>query len=291
MNPETKKELDRWKNLDFNPEYMDDSDHVSDLPIVVIGGCGRSGTTLLRVMLDSHPEIACGPESLLFLPLPINIDELAWKFDIPEAELEQQLLKARSRTEFIVWFQARYLQVRQRSIWADKTGRNIHCFGQILKHFPKAKILHAVRDGRDVICSLRTHRKRKVVNGEIVPTHNLMPWENCVDRWITSLSDGIAYRGLSNYMEVKYEDVIQDPAGTMQQVCAFLEIPYSDQMINYHEFTGSSRDVLKFPQNIEATMPLYTTKVGRWRHDLSEQELQEIMPRLRPYLEKLSYSC
>jgi protein-tyrosine sulfotransferase len=290
MTPETRKELDRWKNMDFQQDQIDLSTEVFDTPIIVIGGCGRSGTTLLRVMLDSHPEIACGPESLLFLPLPINAEDLAWKFEVPLEEIEAQQLKSSSRSAFIQWFQQRYLALRDRRIWADKTGRNVHCFEQILKHFPNAKLLHAVRDGRDVACSLRTHRKRKVENGKIVPTHNLMPWEDCVERWTRSIADGIAYRGHPNYMEVKYEDVIQSPEATLQQVCQHLELDYSPQMLNFHEVSGPSRDVLKFPQNIEATLPLYTNKVGRWKTELTAQNLQEIEPQMKSYLELLGYA-
>jgi hypothetical protein len=62
------------------------SRHISQQSPVIIGGCPRSGTTLLRVMLDSHPHIACGPENSLlagsFLP-----EKLAFKFDLPSDEI------------------------------------------------------------------------------------------------------------------------------------------------------------------------------------------------------------
>ena len=289
MNPETLKELNRWKNFDFESREVDQSGYQSYTKIIVIGGCGRSGTTLLRVMLDSHPEIACGPESLLFLPVPINMQDLSWKFEIPVEELEHHLASVSSRSEFIDWFQARYLKTRNRRVWADKTGRNVHCFANILKHFPNVKLLHAVRDGRDVVCSLHTHRKRKVIDGKIVPTGNIMPWANCVERWVRATSDGMAYRGLSNYMEVRYEDVIKDPETTMRRVCEYLELPYAEQMLRYHMFSGSSRDVMKFPQNMEATLPLYTHKVGRWCRELSDADLREILPGLESNLKRLGY--
>ena len=77
------EELKRWQLLDFVPEP--EEDYVFEAPIVIVCGCGRSGTTLTRVMLDSHPQLYSGPESLLFLPVPIDTADLAYKFSSPAA--------------------------------------------------------------------------------------------------------------------------------------------------------------------------------------------------------------
>ena len=108
VNKQSQTELDRWKNKDFSEDEIDHTDAVSNVPVIIIGGCGRSGTTLLRVMLDSHPDVACGPESLLFLPLPVDARDLAWKFELPVEDIERQLDQSTSRTDFIEWFQHRY---------------------------------------------------------------------------------------------------------------------------------------------------------------------------------------
>jgi hypothetical protein len=70
-------------------------------------GCGRSGTTLTRVMLDSHPALFAGPESLLFLPTPIDPADLAFKFDIDRGEIEEMLRRTSGRAQFIDAFQRR----------------------------------------------------------------------------------------------------------------------------------------------------------------------------------------
>ena len=68
-----RKLKDLWRSIPL-PRAVDDRDsaYVSSRNHIVLGGCGRSGTTLARVILDSHPNICCGPESKIFLPRRIK---------------------------------------------------------------------------------------------------------------------------------------------------------------------------------------------------------------------------
>src|SRR3989344_3879890 len=210
-----KKELRRWRNLDWPEKFEDDDiDFVSQRKIVMIGGCGRSGSTILRVMLDTHSQIASGPESLLFLPVPINPEDLESRFEISSKRLREWARKY-GRWEFIIRFQKVYLAKRKRSLWADKTSRNVHRFGAILRHFPNAKLLHIVRDARDVVASLRTHPKRRIVDGKIEETGIVNPFEDCLERWLCAISDGFKYRDHSNYLEVRYEDLVSETESTL----------------------------------------------------------------------------
>jgi hypothetical protein len=60
-------------------------------------------------------------------------------------------------------------------------------------------------------------------------------------------------------------------------------------MLAYHKLTGPLRDPLKFPQNMEATLPLYASAVGRWRNDLAGDELCKVLKMIDGQLEALSY--
>lgn len=284
------RELRRWRNQDWREDEEDNSCYKSYSTLIAIGGCGRSGTTLLRVMLDSHSQISSGPESELFLPIPIRLDELARKFDLPINTLTRLYGSSASRAEFVDKFKDCFLANSGRSIWADKTARNVHRFAYILKHFPGAKIIHVLRDGRDVISSLRTHRKRRLVDGVIQSTGYVMPLQDCIDRWITSIEDGLEHRHEPSYLEVKYEDLVLDTEKTLRAVCSFLRLSFEETMLTYHTFAGPSRDFRKFPQNIEATKPVFTSSIGRWRRDLSEEETTTVTSRIGPYLNLLRYA-
>lgn len=284
-----KRELRRWRNLDWPKKFEDDnSSFVSQRKIVIIGGCGRSGSTILRVMLDTHSQIASGPESLLFLPIPINPEDLESKFEI-SSKRSGEWARKYGRWEFIIRFQKAYLAKRKRTLWADKTSRNVHRFGAILKHFPNTKLLHIVRDARDVVASLRTHPKRRVVNGKIEETGIVNPFEACLERWLFAVSDGFKYRDHPNYHEVRYEDLVSETESTLLDVCRHIGIEYEPSMLNFYQQRGGSRDPLRFPQNIEATLPIFQSSIGRWRKDLTSQEARTVVREAKLFLEKLGY--
>jgi hypothetical protein len=70
------------------------NDYVSGESPVIIGGCARSGTTLMRVMIDTHPNIYCGPETgLLYLRTLTRrkIRKLSRKLEIPEEDLKAMM--------------------------------------------------------------------------------------------------------------------------------------------------------------------------------------------------------
>jgi ornithine cyclodeaminase/alanine dehydrogenase-like protein (mu-crystallin family) len=281
------EELRRWQLLDFLPEP--DDAYVSDCPIVTVCGCGRSGTTLTRVMLDSHPALFAGPESLLFLPKPIDPADLAFKFDIDRAEIEDMLGRTTGRAQFIDAFQRRLLSASGKSIWVDKTARNVHRLDYILDHFPRAKVIHVVRDPRDVVASLKTHKKRKIKDGEVVPTGYCMPIDLCIDRWKLAVEHALAHRDCSNYHLIHYESLVLDAEPTLRGLCQFLEVDFDDRMLHFHLSAAPTRDHMKFPQNIEATKPLSTSAIGRYRTTLTEAEIAETERRLGDYMEMFGY--
>jgi hypothetical protein len=288
-DPDQQRELDRWRCKDFSKRYEDTSDFVSHKALFVVCGCGRSGTSLLRVMLDTHSLLACGPECLLFLPVPIRPEELHGKFEISLKGLRLWKRRSKSRAEFIVRFQEAYLSLRERNIWGDKTSRNIHRLGQIWQHFPNAKIVHVVREARDVVRSLKTHRKRKVVEGQIVPTGWIQPLDDCIGRWLRAMEDAWPFRDQPNYMEMKYEDLVFETVPTLTKVCRHIGVHFEDHMLEYHTETGRSRDARLFPQNIEATQPLSTASVGKWKEELTDEEADEVVLRTRDYMTQLGY--
>jgi hypothetical protein len=247
-------ELRRWQLLDFVAEP--DDDYVSDSPIATVCGCGRSGTTLTRVMLDSHPALFAGPESLLFLPTPIDPADLAFKFDIDRDEIEDMLRRTTGRAQLIDAFQRRLLSASGKSIWVDKTARNVHRLDYIVAHFPRAKVVHVVRDPRDVVASLKTHKKRKFKDGGLLPTGYCMPIDLCIDRWQLAIEHALAHRDAVHYHQVRYESLVLDTERTLRGLCEFLAVDFDDHMLQFHLVRTPTRDYKKFPQNIEATKPL-----------------------------------
>jgi protein-tyrosine sulfotransferase len=247
--------------------------YVSSARPIIIGGCGRSGTTLMRVILDTHPNICCGPESHLFLPHRPNIRTAARRFGLPDADVEALFHRSRSQAAFVDEFFRAYAARQHKPRWAEKTPRNVLQLDFIFEHFPDARFIHMLRDGRDTVCSLRTHPRHRVVNGELVKLNTWHPLEQCISRWVTDVRAGLRYRQDPRYMEVRYEDLVSDPRATLERVFAFIGEPFDARVLDYHEVRGQSRDVTNFPQNPEATRAMYKGAVSRWAKDLSADDV------------------
>lgn len=265
------------------------SGYVSDVPPVVIGGCARSGTTLLRVILDSHRRLCCGPESKLFFQNKVRPARLSEQFDMYPREVIRLARNAGSRAEFIEGFFEEYARRSGKTRWAEKTPRNIEHLDYIFRAFPNARFVHVIRDGRDVVCSLRTFPRHKVVDGELVRLDTWNPIGECIDRWVASIAASKPYREDPRYFEVRYEDLVLDTRSTVERLLEFLDEPWDERTLRYSEVKAGSRDVTKFPQNPEATQPVMSKSIGRWRRDLAPDEQALFKERAGELLDELGY--
>jgi hypothetical protein len=253
----------------------------NDTP-VVIGGCARSGTTLMRVMLDSHPNIYCGPESglLYFKTLTSKrIRRLSQVFEINEKEVRTLAKQSDSFPKFIEVFFNVLKERAEKPRWGDKTPQNVLHIHRIFRIFPKSRFIHMIRDGRDVSCSLRTFPQFKIVDGQRIEldTHN--PLEACIKRWVHDVQIGMRWRGDPRYIEVRYEDLVEHIEGTAKRILEFLEEPWSENVTQFHKVQSESREDVKMVQNPGATQPVYSSAYGRWRREFSEED-KELFKRL-----------
>jgi hypothetical protein len=246
--------------------------HVSALAPIVLGGCGRSGTTLLRMILDSHPAICCGPESNVFRRSALDPAELALKFDLEPGRVRAIHHSAGSRPQFIEAFAALCMERAGKRRWAEKTPRNIRRLDAIFRHFPRARFLHVLRDGRDVACSLRTHPRHKVVNGELVPLNTRKPIAGCARRWRNDIEGSRPYWSDPRFLTLRYEDLVREPRPVLERLMAFVGEAWDERLLE-HAGTGSPfRNVTTFAQNPEALEPVNTRAVSRWERDLDAKD-------------------
>jgi hypothetical protein len=246
--------------------------HDSALAPIVLGGCGRSGTTLLRMILDSHPAICCGPESNVFRRSTLDPDELALKFDLDPGLVRAIHESAGSRPAFIEAFAALCMEHAGKRRWAEKTPRNIRRLDVIFRHFPRARFIHVLRDGRDVACSLRTHPRHKVVNCELVPLDTWKPIAGCARRWREDIERSRPYWSDPRFLTLRYEELVREPRRVLEPLMAFVGEGWDDRLLE-HAGTGSPfRKVTTFAQNPEALEPVNTRAVSRWERDLDAKD-------------------
>lgn len=285
-------ELAKWRNEDWNADADYYAPWHSDTTPIIIGGCPRSGSTLLRFLLACHAATIDGPETHLFLPLPIDAARLAARFQMKSAEIEAIRNRTKCRGEFLDRFQDLLLAKSGALRWVEKTSRNVHVFEWIRDRFPRAILLHVIRDPRDVIASLHTHPRFMRGRVDRFPTNWHHPWNQCIDRWRRCVQDGIRLRGYETYLEIKYEHLVTDPETTLRAICFHSNLPFESEMLNpknrLSRITETQRAFVI--NNLEAGEAITQRSIGRWQRDLPVSVLQKIERTLNDLMTVTGYS-
>ena len=220
-------------------------------PVPFVVGVNRSGTTLLRMMLDSHPELAVPPETH-FIPALTEAIKEARKRDrrlSPDEVVEflvshrrwgdfgldREELAARIAKENKVGpkgvlraFYGLYAEKQGKSRYGDKTPGYVKQMGLIQRSLPEARFIHLIRDGRDVAVS----RENRLAAEELSIDRHAKIWKRRIGRARRQQSR------LKHYLEIRYEDLVGDPEPVLRTVCGFVELSYDPAMLEYHERSG-----------------------------------------------------
>ncbi len=221
---------------------MIQSEHANS-PIFIVG-CQRSGTTLLRLILDSHPNISCGPETRFLEDLAKVTREPFWPH-MAQYGFPIEYWYEKFGTMFDS-FQREYASRRGKTRWADKTPRYALCLDFITQAFPTCQVIHVIRDGRDVVAS---HRDR----------FGWWPAVKSVKKWplyIETARKAGAALPPGRYCEIRYEELVGDTEGSLRKLLDFLGEPWDDAVLEhdrhphdvpskYKQFTASRRTATK----------------------------------------------
>jgi hypothetical protein len=195
----------------------------NQLPIFIIG-CPRSGTTLVRVILDSHPHICCGPEMHVISALESCQKQITskWKQLKPYGVSKDEFNKKIS--EIYTVFLNRYVEEKKKKRWAEKTPENIFYVSFIDTLFPNCQFINVLRDGRDVVTSFKKRwGKAAIITG--------------IKQWNKSAELTCSYRkqfSSDRYFEVKYENLVQRPEEETKKMMGFLGEEWTDELLNHH---------------------------------------------------------
>jgi hypothetical protein len=254
-------------------------------PIFVIGA-PRSGTTLLRVMLSSHPNIYIPPESdfipRLFLGrgrVPMtkrkaieNVHAILgnrrflreWKGEPLDAEAFVGELPDLSPATFLDALYRTYAGQYGAGRWGDKSPIYTNYVGLLTEIFPRAHFVHLIRDGRDAaLSSLSAYRDRFYVDIYFAARS----WRHRVR---ASRRAGAAL-GADRYMEIRYEELTAHPERVLRSVCGFLGEAYEPTMSEPHKL---GRELLR-PDGRHAPVrdPVHPNS-GRWRREMAPADLR-----------------
>lgn len=258
---------------------------------IFVGGAGRSGTTLLRVILDSHKHIACGPE----LKVTPSICGLWYEFQtgflpaLAEYGHSRQDIN-RVVGELITSLLAKFRASTGKPRSAEKSPNNVFYFEHLHAIFPDSPLVHVLRDGRDVVCSLLTMNWVDSRTG--APIDYTRDARKAAEYWVSAVRAGRhAGRriGAKHYYELKYEDVVSRPETTLRSLFAFLGEPWDDAVLRFHETT--SRSLANESSAEQVSKPLYTTASGRWAQDLKAADKAAVKAAAGDLLIDLGYAA
>jgi hypothetical protein len=261
----------------------------ADPPPIFIGGAGRSGTTLLRVVLDSHSRIACGPELKV-------IPSIACLWADFHTKWAPYLADSRVQGDDIDQVFGRLivslLEPLRRSAGkprvAEKSPNNVFFFPHLHRMFPDAAFLHMLRDGRDVVASLLTMNWRTPDGTPIDYTRDA---RLAARYWARAVSAGREFArmtaGSSHYREVRYEDLLDDPQAYLRALFDFLGEPWEPAVLAYHTVPRTLGDESSAAQ---VAQPLNRASAGRWQRELAPADRQAVKEEIGDLLIELGYA-
>lgn len=283
-----------------------------------IGGPAKSGTTLLRALLDSHPELLALPQDTDYFSTVLTkygaqgrraqFDYLTKQSyakilfggqarpdkhdysDFPQKEFLQLFERtavdpANAQRDLLVLLMESYanvLGVPLDSIkrWVEKTPANRNYIPEIFARFPQAKLLVTMRDPRALLASQIALKER--VRARRFSAYYV------IDHWRASANLARRVRqGEVSGLVVPYEELVREPAAMMEKICAYLEVAFDpDAALRPTKagrlWAGNSAVGVRFSE-------ISAEPATRWEHDLNEDEIGWIEWHCRDLMPEFGY--
>ncbi len=276
---------------------------MSTAPLFIIG-TERSGSNLLRVILNAHSRIAVPhPPHVMhwFGDLVPRYGDLAddrnlrrliddvlgfleghiYPWDVV-ITADQVLAQASPRSLYGVTaaLYDRFLEDAGKARWGCKSTFMVHHVDTVLAAHPGARFLWLVRDPRDVAAS-----SRKSVFSPFHPVHTTR-------LWLAQQQEALALEArlpTESLLRLRYEDLLANPDDTLRQVCAFLDEPFEPAMLNFAETTAAQRGAALSESWANTARPVQSHNHGKYRKSLSRTEIAQVEAVARPIMEVLDY--
>lgn len=249
-------------------------------PFFVLGA-QRSGTTMLRLMLNQHPHLVVPHETKFIVEfyhrlgaygdLAVAANRTRLLHDMAAYDREKRCghlddiddLLALPLTGYVDVVEAimqRHLRAAGKRRWGDKTPYYTPDIDILWQLFPGCQIIHLVRDGRDVALS-----QRGLNWGSKSLPRLAEDW-----RWKTTLCHKVGQvLGSRHFLEIRYENLVQDPETVLRQVCAFLGESYYAELLDYPQKATAELPSTSLQWHRNSVRAPDTSKLYAWKHRLS----------------------
>jgi Tfp pilus assembly protein PilF len=252
----------------------------------ILCGHPRSGTTLLEQMLDSHPGVMTAEETHIlhdeaYLPLSRGFSAEASLLEVLESAPISRLRQSRAN---YFRFAEMYLgkTIGDKTLVDKNPALNV-LIPAAVRIFPEAKFLIALRDPRDVClsCFMQPLSPNPVSSAYLSLEGTVGQYLSVMGFWRTLLP-----RLRNPFLEVRYEELVDDLEGTSRKVLGFLGIPWDERVMRFDEHARSKS--LRSPSYAEVTKPVTRRAVGRWQN--YRRHIEPYIARLEPMMQALGYA-
>ena len=237
---------------------------MTERPIFIVG-TQRSGTTLLRLILDSHDRIAIGHESGFMraveatkrLPDYIYGDGWYRRFGVDDDEMNRRL------RDFYSSIFEQHARQQGKPRWGEKTPDNLFLIEEMFAIWPEAQFLCTVRHPGAVIASLARWN---------------WDFDRALDYWLSAYaaSQRASHLGGASWYQLRYEDLVVAPRATLVRVLDYLHEAWSDDLL-MHDRVQTARGR---PEEVEGDTrndrPIDTDSLDAWRSQFSSQQVSRI---------------
>lgn len=253
-------------------------------PLFVVSA-PRSGSTLFRLILDAHPDIAVPPPGWLFdlvYPylysygdlgdeanlLALAEDMLAtptvqkWPITLSAADLARQAGE-KSFAGLYAALHAAYAKPGNKRRWGEKTPRNAFWIDEIHGLFADAKFIHIVRDGRDMAID---------ISDSILLPYSVYSGANLWQRYVLAIRESMQRLPTDSFIEIRYEDLCAAPEATIRRLCGFLGEDFNSAMLAPNR-TKSAQNWSSHPLHAKTSEPISTKYCGMYKTRLPRPDV------------------
>jgi len=255
-------------------------DEVSSETHIFVLGPPRSGTMLVKNVLQSHTEV-CGVEGETWFFLRKNIAGFCHP-SIPDEQMQELIRSSRSVTELFDRFAARIRRKQGGARFLEKTPEHALQLDYLLDHFPAADIVFVVRDPRDGLRSAKNFPGYWATLPDEDRTGGyITTWKECVE----------AYRRHCEHTAielVRYEDFCRRPDETLSTMADAIGLTVQDHQLDPQSYGATSATEVDGHTRLQE--PITAKSVGKWKDELAQEEIARVERVLADEMTTLGYS-
>lgn len=240
---------------------------------IVVGGCYRSGTSLVRRILDSHPRIHCGPEVKFFRDF--HADYIDAEDPIAHLRFMVTARSLVSERDLLEILGAALVEMHERAAceagkprWADKVPENVVFLGEWERLLgDRWLFLHVVRNPLDTLASIEEQGFPKSIPAGL---------DRRIELYLKFARSGLRFaeENPGRYVRVLYEDLVAAPEQTVRDLMAGLGDSFHPDQI---EINASPHQAgLEDPKAARAS-EIHRDSVGRWRELFTSEQAARIV--------------